>query len=202
VLVTDTGDPQGRRERKKQATRQALRETALRLALERGVANVTIEDICAEVDVSSRTFFNYFSSKERALVGEGPLWHDDEAIRRIAEGQGREGLLEDLRALLHWKAREATRKRDEVLARHKLVEQCPALLPVMLANFDEYEQTLCDAIAQRIGTDPATDAYPQLVAGLIGTVMRVSFRRWTSGTGGSSLPTEVDKAFAVLTQGL
>lgn len=202
MLVTDTGDPQGRRERKKQATRQALRETALRLALERGVANVTIEDICAEVDVSSRTFFNYFSSKERALVGEGPLWHDDEAIRRIAEGQGREGLLEDLRALLHWKAREATRKRDEVLARHKLVEQCPALLPVMLANFDEYEQTLCDAIAQRIGTDPATDAYPQLVAGLIGTVMRVSFRRWTAGIGGRSLPDEVDRAFAALTQGL
>lgn len=200
--VKDVGDHPGRRERKKRATRHALEAAALRLALEHGIEHVTVEDICAEVDVSARTFFNYFPSKERALVGDGPLKIDDEAVRRVAEGDGREGLLDDLRALLRHKAAEATHKRHELQSRRRLVEQNPALLPLMLANFDAYERAVCEAIAQRTGTDPDADPYPQLVAGLIGTVMRVSFRRWTAGLGEKSLEAEVDRAFTVLTRGL
>lgn len=197
-----TADHPGRRERKKQATRRALEEAALRLTLEHGVEHVTVEDICAEVDVSARTFFNYFPTKERAVVGNGPLEIDDEAIRRIAEGDGREGLLDDLRALLRTKAAEATRKRTDLVCRRKLIERNPALVPLMLENFNTYERAVSDAIAQRIGTDPDIDPYPQLVAGLIGTVMRVSFRRWTSGLGRKSLEAEVDQAFTLLTTGL
>ena len=60
--------PPGRRERKKQATRAALREAALRLAIRDGVENVTVERIAGEADIALRTFFNYFSSKEEAVV--------------------------------------------------------------------------------------------------------------------------------------
>src|SRR5258705_13912994 len=59
----------GLRERKKQATRQALSLAAMRLAIERGLENVLIEDIAAEVGVSPRTFNNYFSSKHEAICG-------------------------------------------------------------------------------------------------------------------------------------
>ena len=200
--VKETADHPGRRERKKQATRHALEEAALRLSLEHGVEHVTVEDICAEVDVSSRTFFNYFPSKERAVVGTGPLDVDDAAIRRIAEGDGREGLIDDLRALLRQKAAGFTRKRADLVCRRKLVERNPVLLPLMLENFDTYERAVCEAIARRIGTDPDADRYPRLVAGLIGTVMRVSVRRWTAGLGEKSLEAEVDHAFTTLTRGL
>lgn len=57
----------GLRERKKQATRLALIHAALRLAVERGLENVRVEDIAAEAGVSPRTYNNYFSSREEAI---------------------------------------------------------------------------------------------------------------------------------------
>ena len=56
------------REKKKEATRQALREAALRLALERGPDNVRVDDIADAAGVSTRTYNNYFSSREQAIV--------------------------------------------------------------------------------------------------------------------------------------
>src|ERR671930_1848669 len=58
----------GLRERKKQATREALRVAALRLALERGPENVRVDDIAEAAGVSPRTYNNYFSSREQAIV--------------------------------------------------------------------------------------------------------------------------------------
>ena len=63
-----TTSPPGLRERKKQATRQALREAALRLALERGPDQVRVEDIAEAAGVSPRTYNNYFASREQAIV--------------------------------------------------------------------------------------------------------------------------------------
>src|SRR5580658_1288027 len=58
----------GLRERKKLATREALAQTALQLAIERGLENVRVEDITDAVNVSRRTFTHYFSCKEDAIA--------------------------------------------------------------------------------------------------------------------------------------
>ncbi|WP_077057953.1 TetR/AcrR family transcriptional regulator [Streptomyces sp. MP131-18] len=63
-----TTPPPGLRERKKQATREALREAALRLAVERGPDQVRVEDIAEAAGVSPRTYNNYFASREQAIV--------------------------------------------------------------------------------------------------------------------------------------
>ena len=66
-LLTD--ESCGLRERKKRETRRALNLAALDLVEEKGFAAVTTEEIAARAGVSARTFFNYFPSKEAAVIG-------------------------------------------------------------------------------------------------------------------------------------
>ena len=75
--------PTSLRERKKLATRRSLRRHALDLVAQRGFAHVTVEDIAEAADVSPRTFFNYFPSKEAALFGGDP-----ERVTRCGSGSG------------------------------------------------------------------------------------------------------------------
>ena len=77
----------GRRERKKQATRAALSGAAVRLSLEHGVEHVTVEQIADDADVSLRTFFNYFSSKEEAVVA-GDAARGDVLVERFRARYG------------------------------------------------------------------------------------------------------------------
>src|SRR4051794_25693943 len=70
----------GLRERKKEATRLALHEAAVRLAVERGPDRLTVEAIADAVDVSRRTFSNYFAGKEEAL-----LYSDRLRVRQLVE---------------------------------------------------------------------------------------------------------------------
>ncbi|WP_019632856.1 TetR/AcrR family transcriptional regulator [Actinomadura atramentaria] len=92
--MTDTAT--GLRERKKQRTRHALASAALRLFAERGYEETTIADIAAAADVSPRTFFGYFASKEDVLFAE-----IDERLaqvgRRLAERPPGETPLETIR---------------------------------------------------------------------------------------------------------
>src|SRR5947209_3085559 len=74
----------GLRERKKVATRQALHEAAVRLAVEHGLDRLTVEAIADAADVSRRTFSNYFANKEEAL-----LWSDRVRMGHFRELVGR-----------------------------------------------------------------------------------------------------------------
>lgn len=76
------------RERKKQRTRQEIHRAAAALMREQGVAATTVEQICATLDVSARTFFNYFPSKRAAALnftGEG---FDADALQRFESADG------------------------------------------------------------------------------------------------------------------
>ncbi|GAA3746909.1 AcrR family transcriptional regulator [Spinactinospora alkalitolerans] len=195
-------DALGLRERKKQATRRALQHEALRLAAEDGLENVTVEGIAAAADVSARTFFNYFSSKEEALVGDGPPQPGPEAMRIFAEGGPTGETVEDLKLLLTSPFEEYAPSIEEVRWRKELMARYPELLrPQFMTAFIETERAIAVAVAERTGDDP--DAVrPQLTAAVGTAAMRFSMRRWVCNGGRGELHGILAETFDVLKQGI
>lgn len=180
--------------RKKRATRRALHDAALRLVLERGIEHVTVEEISAAANVSARTFFNYFPSKEQAVIGDVIAVDAERTSMIIASAPT---VLDGLREVALAVANDAMPEREQVLMRWQVMERHPVLLPHMHGRFMEFERILACALAARTGSRP-DDAYPQLGAAIAGTALRVSVRRWTAGHGGHPLEYHVNEAFRLL----
>jgi AcrR family transcriptional regulator len=174
------GERGGLRERKKLAVRRALGSAAVRLAAERGLENVTIEDITAEAGVSLRTFGNYFSSKYEAICALGA----DRARRIGADLLARpagEPLWEALvnAVLAHYEGADQA-PDTEWLAGLKLVLTAPAIRGEYLKVDSEMQQALAEVIAARTGIDMEQDMYPQVLAGAVTAAAQVAVRRWAA----------------------
>jgi AcrR family transcriptional regulator len=195
------GERIGLRERKKRATRQTLHGEALRLVAERGFDEVTIEDIAAAADVSPRTFFNYFGSKEDVIVNPDP--DRVERLRTsLAQHAADDPPLAVVEEALIAQLGEVTDRREEWLLRLRLVREIPALTPRHLAAFDAMEQVLVEDVGRRTGRESGTDLYPVLVGSTAMAVMRASISRWGAGDGQTSLAELVREGFAALRAGL
>jgi AcrR family transcriptional regulator len=160
----------GLRERKKLSTRRALSDAALELAFERGLENVTRDDIAARAGVSLRTFNNYFSGKYeavayrqiermrrslavfRALPADMALW--SAITHSVLEPLEAEGAADALPS-----PEQQAVVRDLLSAR----DMRAALSKDLFADWIE-------AIADRTGTDPKRDMYPRLAAAVIRAV--------------------------------
>jgi AcrR family transcriptional regulator len=197
ATIPSTGS--GRRERKKLQTRRALQEAALRLVVERGFDHVTVEDIADAADVSKRTFFNYFTSKEAAVIGADP--EAPAAIRAsLAKRPQDEPPLKTLQAVLGEMAAEYTGTRSDWMSRRDLIRSDPRLLTASMAQWSELERTLVQTISARVGLDPERDLYPGLLVSAAVGAMRVAAMRWRAGEG--ALSDLIAQAFEMLATGL
>ena len=197
-----TEDPSARcglRERKKQATRRALHDAALRLALERGLEHLTVEEISAAADVSVRTFFNYFPTKEQAILGDDIFPADaGQAAALMPEASD---VLDGLYRVAMALVASTAPRREQVMMRWQLMERYPALLPRIFARLEEFEKELASAVAARTGEAP-DDVYPQLMAAVASTAMRTAVRRWVKGHGDHPLEHHLNEVFGLLREGL
>ncbi|WP_209313808.1 TetR family transcriptional regulator [Blastococcus sp. TF02A_35] len=190
----------GLRERKKQGTRAALARATLDLAVEHGLAAVTVEQIAARAGVSYRTFFNYFSGKEEALLrpdgGDatfGPHLRDQDPALPVLEA-ARRAMRAQLQAFDE--DQESWRQRLAVLA------AAPEALPRVLEIGSTGEREVADAIAERTGQDVDGDLYPALLAAVLGAAFRVSLGRWHALGETRPLAALFDEAVDVLAAGL
>jgi AcrR family transcriptional regulator len=192
---------EGLRERKKAETRRALASAALRLADEFGPDGVTVEAIAEAAGVSPRTFFNYFSSKEDAIVGITPA-HSSELLTGLVARPEGEAPLDALRAT----AREVTGRleagADDFVRRRNLFQRYPALAARHAAGFAKVERGLVEEIARRTGLDADLDTYPALVVAAALGAIRVAIGVWHERDRPRRLTELLDEAFDHLTQGL
>jgi AcrR family transcriptional regulator len=169
----------GLRERKKQATRQALSWAALRLAVERGVENVRVEEIAAEAGVSPRTFNNYFASKYEALAAR-QLDRSRKSAELLRSRPADEPLWD---AIVHAMLRPledegADDPTPEWLAAIRRLLSEPAMLAEIGKIGMAHGNELAAAVAERTGTDPQRDLYPRLVAAAVEAAAHVATDQW------------------------
>jgi AcrR family transcriptional regulator len=172
----------GLRERKKQATRSALALAAWRLTIERGYEQTRIEDIAAAVGVSARTFSNYFSSKEEALLSVGA----DRGARTVAALRARPDSEPLWQALAHVMAKQFAGDGAVARADAKAIAYPPDLAAAQRRLHASIEDALAAVIADRTGTRAERDLYPRLLAAVVVSATQTAFDHWR--TSDSTLP--------------
>ncbi|NUT47127.1 MAG: TetR family transcriptional regulator [Saccharothrix sp.] len=165
----------GLRERKKLATRTALADAALRLCVAHGLDGVTVEQVANEAGVSLRTFFNYFSSKEEAVVA-GDSATAAAFVQAFADRPADEPVLQALHTALVDIVPD--RIDPERVAQLRVLRRTPALLPHQIAAFAAQERELTTAVATRVGVDPTADLYPVMLAAAVMATLRVVVGWW------------------------
>jgi AcrR family transcriptional regulator len=184
MTISETGEL-GLRERKRLATRRAIQVAALELVAEHGLGGVTIDEISRVADISPRTFFNYFPSKEEAVLGDPPKRPSDVASATFVGG-GSGDLFADLTDLLIGAWSDASLDLDVATLRQRVVKQYPELFGLRLFTMRAFEKEVADLVAARIANDrpdladdPATLQRMARFGTLVGmAAMRSSWHSW------------------------
>ncbi|MFH9721931.1 TetR/AcrR family transcriptional regulator [Streptomyces sp. NPDC017254] len=177
----------GLRERKKQRTRDALTRVALELFTTQGYERTTVDEIVDAVEVSQRTFFRYFSSKEEVAFAVQQMVEERflEALRQRPPGEGPFDALRDA-VLCAWDtigdAITEVVPVELYLRSLQTIESTPALLAVHLRRSTEMEETIAGIIADREGLDVDVDPRPRIAVAAFSGVMRVTGQLWGRGT--------------------
>lgn len=168
------------RERKKLRTREALVETALALFSEKGFAAVTLDELVAAVEVSKRTFFRTFSSKEDvALAPEKELWH---AYAERLEARPLTGpLLTTLQDTLFASVADmADGWERRFRVSRALADRTPALTAHSLRHCADVTEALVASVARR---HPAGELRVRLLFELMLAAWRHALKEWAGQPG-------------------
>lgn len=192
-----TAPSSGLRATKKAQTRRALHRAALELALEQGPDGVTVEAIAARAEVSPRTFFNYFPSREAAMSVSDPGIADRLAALLLAR-PGDEPITEALRAVLTERVRELAADTEEWRLRRRLAREHPSLALASVELKQGLVRALVAAALEREGQDERTGlATVVRVNTVVAVVAAALWQHHACGFRGDVLA-RLDEAFAVL----
>ncbi|MCU1528251.1 MAG: hypothetical protein JWP75_2014 [Frondihabitans sp.] len=186
----------GLRDRKREETRARLEQAAVTLVLKDGIEHTTVDSISAMADVSSRTFFNYFDTKEDAILGiRDENLTPDVVQLHIAQTDGADVVDSTIALLLHLispsiEGAALHESRIEILRRH------PQLFARHMAQMTRMVDQLLAATTAILEHDtPSTDVTAVIDRGdaevlltLCGGAVRSAVKQWIEE--GSTEPTE------------
>lgn len=164
----------GLRARKQQQVRQRLTEVAMKLFLARGYEATTLDDIAAAADVSRRSFFHYFASKEDVVLA----WQDgstDALIAAIAARPAEETMITAAENAILTISRGLD--ADKVMAMTRLKREAPALQAREHLKYEKMERAMADALAAR-ARDNGGKMQARLVAMITTGAIRIASEGW------------------------
>ncbi|MGX6603956.1 TetR/AcrR family transcriptional regulator [Micromonosporaceae bacterium Da 78-11] len=192
--MSTTAEP-GLRERKKVATRQALHDAAVRLAIEHGADRVTVEAIADEAGVSRRTFSNYFGSKEEAL-----MYGDFQRVHRLIDFVRARPAEESPWVALTAAAEEFYRELGDLdprfVAQSRLMRTQPTLLAAQVQTFAAAERELAAEVTARSAEADPWGVRAKVTSATFLVAMRVGLHAWLEQPAGTSLWTLVRSTLA------
>jgi AcrR family transcriptional regulator len=192
-VAATTPGATGLRERKKAATRQALHEAAMRLAIAVGPDRVTIDDIADAASVSRRTFSNYFAGKEQAL-----LYGEHMRLRLLLDLVHERPAGESPWTALTRGAQELHRRIGEQdqrwVAQTRLIRIHPSLLAQQVATYAAAELELAAEVTARLPAAPPNPVRARVMAATFVAALRVAVLVWLDQPPGTSLAAVVRRA--------
>ena len=183
----------GLRERKRQQTRERLTRAAMALFLERGFEATTLDDIAAAADISRRSFFHYFASKEDVVFA----WHEETTAALIAAVEARpakESMLTAAENAISAMVRQL--EPGEAIAMARLKRDNPALQARDQVKYEKLERALAVALEKRAGKPEKLQA--RLVAMIATGAMRIGGEFWAAEGAREKPEALVKRTFAAI----
>ena len=198
AIGTEVPEELGGREAKRERTYRRMEKAAVELALQYGSEHVTVEQICAASDVSARTFFNYFGSKEAALIGRGKPSPTPELREQFLGGDG--PLLSDLLRLMMASALANQPDVEMIRSKRRLYEAEPQLAIQAFARNTATRDEYLEIAKERIRLDEPTLAdadvldEARIATAVLMGVIHVVGNRWLESDGTADFDHLIDHA--------
>lgn len=194
--ILSSRDEPTRRDRKRQATREAILTTALQLFAEQGFAATTVEDIAYRADVAPRTFFRYFDNKAAVLQPTSETYR--EAFRTTLAAQPRDTpVLEALHHAVRSTLVLFHDERERFVLKHRISME--AGLDLGGEEFTNLWHGFQADVAERMGVGgDDDDPRPALLTGLAVGIATGAIHRWLLDDARGDLGVLVDEGFAAL----
>ena len=178
------------RQRKKTATRDRIRASALRLFREQGYDATTVEQIAGAAGVSHMTFFRYFPTKEDVVLSDS---YDPMIAAAVAQTPATWPLIQRIRTVLVQGLRQVyDTDRDALLAQNTLIVSTPVLRERLWASQMATQQH----ILQALGPRPSFQARVIVAACL--AAASTAILSWVENDGTPELPDLIDQSFETL----
>ncbi|WP_066517487.1 TetR/AcrR family transcriptional regulator [Curtobacterium ammoniigenes] len=168
----------GLRDRKRAQTRSRIADAARTLALEAGIEHTTVEQIAQQADISPRTFFNYFATKEDAVLGIGETDLTQERIDEQLRAVGDRPTVEAVVGLIFGVFGETFADAELRAARKEILHRFPQLMRRQMSHMGAVAETLTAAVRTILERDPAwgpdgaTPAAASMLLGMCMTALR------------------------------
>jgi AcrR family transcriptional regulator len=197
--VTPPRTEAGLRAAHKERTRAALVDAALGQFADRGFSAVTVEDICAEAEVSPRTFFRYFATKEHVLAAPVAA-----VLQALGESLGAQPdsvrPWTALRRALLDAADRVDAGAGQFLRAGQVIRDNPGALATSAEALMVWEQRMRSEIQRRLGAGEDS-LHPRLLLGTAMLAFRVALDRWTDENGTGSARAILEEALDAVTPG-